>query len=352
MDKSGAPPLTGLFIERGFVMADIQVAALGNAIVDVLADVDEAFLADHAIPKGGMVLIDTEKARKITSAFTDTVRVAGGSAANTCACLASLGGTARFVGKVAKDELGDIYRKSLTDLGITFTTPAVNDALPSGRCLIAVTSDAERSMATYLGAAGELSPEDIQDGDFETAQICYLEGYNFEAPHARAACVEAAKRAKRAGRFVAMTLSDAGMVERQLEPLRAFLKETVDMVFANEDEAAALTGMTDPMEAAVAMRGHYGLWGAVTMSERGSLVFGPQGEIEKVEAVAPKQLVDTTGAGDAYAAGWLYGFTTCKPLDQCGKLGSLCASEVISHMGPRPQISLRELAQKKGLIAS
>ncbi|MCQ8184075.1 adenosine kinase [Parvularcula maris] len=330
-------------------MADIQVAALGNAIVDVLADVDEAFLADHAIPKGGMVLIDTDKAREITSAFTDTVRVAGGSAANTCACLASLGGTARFVGKVAKDELGDIYRKSLTDLGITFTTPAVTDALPSGRCLIAVTSDAERSMATYLGAAGELSPEDIQDGDFETAQICYLEGYNFEAPHARAACVEAASRAKKSGRFVAMTLSDAGMVQRQLEPLREFLKDTVDMVFANQDEAAMLTELDDPMEAATAMRG-YGLWGAVTMSERGSLVFGPQGDIEKVDAIPPKQLVDTTGAGDAYAAGWLYGFTTCKPLQDCGRLGSLCAAEVISHMGPRPQVSLKELAQKKGLI--
>jgi sugar/nucleoside kinase (ribokinase family) len=296
-----------------------------------------------------MMLIGTEQAERITLALGDTVQVAGGSAANTCACLASLGGTARFVGKVADDELGAVYRKSLTDLGIAFTTPAMDDGLPSGRCLIAVTPDAERSMSTYLGAAGELHPDDIKDGDFETAQICYLEGYNFEAPDARAACVEAATRAKRSGRFVAMTLSDAGMVQRQLEPLKAFLKETVDMVFANKDEAAALTGLGDPMDAAEAMRG-YGLWGAVTMSGDGSQVFGPQGGIEKVDALPPAQLADTTGAGDAYAAGWLYGFTTCLPIKRCGELGSLCASEVISYMGPRPRNSLKELAQKKGLL--
>ncbi|NNU17286.1 adenosine kinase [Parvularcula sp. ZS-1/3] len=333
-------------------MADIQVAALGNAIVDVIAEVDEGFLAKFEVPKGGMILIDTEKAEAISHAeeFTDTVMVAGGSAGNTCACIASLGGTARFIGTVADDKHGNAYRESLRGTGVIFDTPNVTDGKPSGRCLISVTSDAERSMATYLGAAGDITPAAVLEGDFETAQICYLEGYNFEAPESREACREAARRAKKAGRFVAMTLSDSGMVERNFEPLVAFLKETVDMIFANHDEAKALTGHDDAMEAAKAMKAEFCLWGAVTMSEKGSMVFGPQGEIEHVDAIPPAQLVDTTGAGDAYAAGWLFGFTTCMDLKSCGKLGSLCASEVISHKGARPEVSLRKLAQEKGLL--
>jgi sugar/nucleoside kinase (ribokinase family) len=330
-------------------MAEVQVAALGNAIVDVIAEVDDGFLEEYAIPRGGMVLIDTEKAEAITAAFSSTVLVAGGSAGNTCACIASLGGKARFIGKVRHDAMGEAYRSSMQDIGVAFDTPFSKESLPSGRCLIAVTSDAQRSMATYLGAAGQLSPSDILDGDFETAQICFLEGYNFEAPDARGACMEAANRAKSAGRFTAMTLSDAGMVERQLAPLKPFLKDRIDMLFANEDEARVLTGKNDLYEAAEVMR-EYSTWGALTMSERGSYVYGPQGGIEKVEAIKPSRLVDTTGAGDAYAAGWLYGFTTCLPLAECGRLGSLCATEVISHKGARPEVSLRELAKKKGIL--
>ncbi|MEE4209656.1 MAG: adenosine kinase [Parvularcula sp.] len=330
-------------------MAEVQVAALGNAIVDVIAEVDDSFLSEYAIPKGGMMLIDTETAHAITDAFTSTVRIAGGSAGNTCACIASLGGTARFVGKVRDDELGEAYRSSMREAGVMFDTPSSRESLPSGRCLIAVTPDAQRSMSTYLGAAGQLSPADIVEGDFENAQICFLEGYNFEAPDARAACMAAVERAKGSGRFTAMTLSDRGMVERQLEPLRPFLKEKIDMIFANEDEARVLTGEDDLLQAAKKMR-EYALWGALTMSERGSYVFGPQGEIEKVEAIKPPQLIDTTGAGDAYAAGWLYGFTTCLPLAECGRLGALCATEVISHKGARPETDLRELARRKGIL--
>lgn len=330
-------------------MPEIQVAALGNAIVDVLSQVDDAFVEEHGMARGGMVLIDTEKAHRITDAFVETVRIAGGSAGNTVACIASFGGTARFVGKVADDELGHVYRESLRETGVIFDTPAGTGALGSGRSLIAVTPDAQRSMATYLGIAADLRVSDIREGDFETAQVCYLEGYLFEGEESRKACIEAAQRAKSAGRFAAMTLSDPGMVERQRDPLTAFLKDGIDMVFANEEEAKNLTGASTPEEAVEALRSLC-LWGAVTMSERGSLVFGPEGAAERVDAVPPKQLVDTTGAGDAYAAGWLYGFTTCQPLAVCGKLGSLAASEVISHKGARPEQSLRKLAQHRGLI--
>ncbi|MEM1409923.1 MAG: adenosine kinase [Pseudomonadota bacterium] len=332
-------------------MAEIQVAALGNAIVDVLAEVNEGFLEEHGIPKGGMTLIDTEKAEAITAAFSDTVLVAGGSAGNSMACMASFGGTARFIGSIADDELGAAYRKSMEDIGVTFDTPAKTGGLPTGRCLISVTPDAERSMATYLGAASDIRIEDLQPGDVENAQVFFIEGYHFESEASRHTCEEAAKRAKMAGRFAAITLADSGMVQRQLEPLKPFLKERTDMVFANALEAEALTGESDPKAAAEAMRG-YCLWGAVTMSEKGSYVFGPQGDVEYVEAYKPAQLVDTTGAGDAYAAGWIYGFTTCHPLKECGMLGALAATEVISHMGARPEKSLQKIAQQKGLLAT
>lgn len=331
-------------------MTDVQVAALGNAIVDVIAQVDDAFLDTYDIVRGGMVLIDTEKAERLTSAFgQETHRVAGGSAGNTLACLTSLGGSARFIGTVASDELGDVYRKSMTDVGVLFDTPAREGGEPTGRCLIAVTPDAERSMQTFLGTAGDIRIEDLQPGEVESAQVFFIEGYHFETEASRKTCEAAASRAKLNGRFTALTLADAGMVVRHLEPLRHFVKERIDIVFANLDEALKLTGKDTAEEAAAELR-NYALWGAVTMSEKGSLVFGPQGDVEHVEAVPPAQLVDTTGAGDAYAAGWLFGFTNCYPLATCGALGSLAASEVISHYGARPEESLRKLALHKKLL--
>ncbi|MEM1381538.1 MAG: adenosine kinase [Pseudomonadota bacterium] len=332
-------------------MSEVQVAALGNAIVDVLAEVDDSFLEKHGIPRGGMILIDTEKAEEITAAFGETKVVAGGSAGNTMACMTSFGGTARFIGSVADDELGNAYRSSMRDTGVLFDTPAKTSGMPTGRCLISVTPDAERSMATYLGVAGDILIEDLQEGDVENAQVFFIEGYHFEDERSRATCAEAAHRAKGSGRFAAITLADAGMVGRHKEALRNFLLGTVDMVFANHAEASVLTGKDDAMEAATAMR-ELCLWGAITMSDKGSLVFGPQGDVEHVEAIQPTKLVDTTGAGDAYAAGWIYGFTKCHPLAECGMFGSLAASEVISHVGARPEQSLRTLAEKRGLISS
>lgn len=330
-------------------MAEVQVAALGNAIVDVLGEVDDAFIDEHEIVRGGMVLIDAERAEMLTKAFGATHRIAGGSAGNSLACIASLGGTARFIGTVADDELGESYRQSMRDAGVKFDTPARTGGLPTGRCLIAVTPDAERSMQTFLGVAGDIRETDLQEGEVEDAQVFFIEGYHFETEASRATCLAAADRAKSAGRFVAITLADSGMVQRNLEPLRTFIHDRVDIVFANTDEALELTGEGSPLAAAEAMRG-LSNWGVVTMSGDGSYVYGPQGDVERVDAIKPSRLVDTTGAGDAYAAGWLYGFTKCHPLKQCGVLGSLAASEVISHYGARPEVSLKELAHKKGLI--
>ncbi|MEM7740061.1 MAG: adenosine kinase, partial [Pseudomonadota bacterium] len=186
-------------------MAEIQVAALGNAIVDVIAQVDDSFPEKHGIVRGGMMLIDTAQAEEITGAFSDTVMVAGGSAGNTVACISSFGGQSRFVGKVADDELGSVYKESMTALGALFETPAHDSSVPTGRSLISVTPDAQRSMATFLGAAIHLSPDDLQEDEVEGAQVCYIEGYLFEGPVTRGACVEAASRAKGSGRFTAMT---------------------------------------------------------------------------------------------------------------------------------------------------
>ncbi|WP_031551244.1 adenosine kinase [Parvularcula oceani] len=327
---------------------EIDVIAVGNAIVDVLGHTDDAFLAKHDVPKGGMVLIDTAKAEEITGALAATAEVAGGSAGNSVACLASLGGRARFVGKVGDDALGEVYRTSMREIGVAFDT-GVHDSIPTGRCLISVTPDAERSMATFLGAAGHVAPGDVAEDEIKSAAVTYLEGYLFESYDPRDAFAKASKAAREAGGKVALTLCDKGVVERQYDGLMAFLKEGVDLLFANEDEAMALT-KTDTVDAAVeALRGLVP-FAAVTRSEHGSIVFGPDAEPEAVPAVMPEQLVDTTGAGDAYAGGFLYGFTRDWPLAKCAQLGSLAASEVISHMGPRPEKSLKALGKEAGLL--
>lgn len=328
----------------------LDVIAIGNAIVDVLAHTDDAFLAEHDVPKGGMVLIDTEKAASITFALNATDQVAGGSAGNTTACLASLGGEAGFIGKVADDALGEVYRRSMRDIGVKMTTAPIANDIPTGRCLIAVTPDAERSMATFLGAAGHVSANDVDPNLIESANVTYFEGYLFEGEEPRSAFVKACEIARAAGKKTALTLSDVGVVERNRDALLPFIEGHVDLLFANQEEARALFGNHDDAGAlAVAMQ-KLVPYGAVTMSAKGSIVYGPDTEATEVPAVAPPQLIDTTGAGDAYAGGFLYGFTRGKPLAQCATLGSTAAAEVISHMGPRPEVSLKKLAAEKGLV--
>ena len=325
-----------------------DILAVGNAIVDVLGSTDEAFLGQHGVPKGGMTLIDTEKAAEITEALNATAEVAGGMVGNSCACLASLGGSARFVGKVGDDALGATYRRSMAEVGVVFETRS-HPSIPTGRCLIAVTPDAERSMATSLGAAGHVTVDDIDEGEVAASGVVFLEGFLFEGAEARAAFDKVVSAARAADTKVAMTLCDAGLVERQHDALLAFLKDGVDILFANDAEACRLTGLGDVDAAVTAIRELVPA-GAVTRGADGSTVFG-QGEApQTVPAIAPTQLVDTTGAGDAYAGGFLFGHVRGWALADCARLGSLAASEVISHMGPRPQTSLGALAEGAGLL--
>ncbi|GGD14569.1 adenosine kinase [Aquisalinus flavus] len=326
-----------------------DLAAVGNAIVDVLAHCDDEFLVTHDITKGGMILIGAEHALTVYKEMGETQEVAGGSAANSAACLASLGGTAAFIGKVGRDRLGDAFKASMEDVGVKFVAAPMADETATGRCLINVTPDAERSMLTFIGAAEHVSEADVDEDVIGAAAVTYFEGYLFEQPVARKAMEKAATIARRAGRKTGITLSDKGCVERQHGNFVQFIKDHVDIVFANEEEAKALAG-TDSLEDAVEKLTGISPYLAITRSEKGSIVMGPDSPAEAVDAVAPDQLVDTTGAGDAYAGGFIFGLTRGMPLATCAKLGSLAASEVISHMGPRPQKSLEQMAKDHGLI--
>jgi len=327
----------------------LDVIGVGNAIVDVLANAKDEFLVAQKILKGGMLLIDESQATTIYDAMAPGVEVSGGSAANSIACIASFGGNGGFVGKVANDGLGDIFRHDLRALGVKFTAPALENGPATGRCLINVTPDAQRSMMTYLGAAGLVTPADIDENMIADAAVTFFEGYLFEQPVARDAFIAACAAAKKAGRKTAITLSDAGVVERQFSPLNEFTRAHVDILLANNLEAAALFGSDDISIIADKARALVPLT-AVTLGEKGSVLIPRDGDIVSVEAIKPAQLVDTTGAGDAYAAGLLYGIARNMPLEKAGTLGSLAASEIISHFGARPQQNLKELALEKGFL--
>ncbi|MEZ5892765.1 MAG: adenosine kinase [Parvularculaceae bacterium] len=330
-------------------LSALDVVGVGNAIVDVLAQADDAFLAAHSIPKGGMMLIDETQAMEIYGEMAPGVEISGGSAANSVACIASLGGKAGFVGKVAKDNLGDIFRHDLRAIGVRFDTTPLENGPGTARCLINVTPDAQRSMTTYLGSAGFVSPADIDSDMVESAAITFFEGYLFEQPIAREAFVKACMIAKRAGKKAALTLSDSSCVDRQHAELIKFSKAHVDVLLANEREAETLFE-SDHLDAVVEKARALCPLTAITLSERGSILIPREGDIVKVPAVTPAKLVDTTGAGDAYAAGLLFGLAQGLSLEKCGKLGSIAAAEVISHFGARPQENLRKLATEAGVL--
>ncbi|MEM6414679.1 MAG: adenosine kinase [Pseudomonadota bacterium] len=327
-------------------LTSIDVVGVGNAIVDVLANADDAFLEKFGIIKGGMTLIEEDQASTIYDAMASGVEVSGGSAANTIACLASLGGRGGFIGKVADDALGKIFAHDLKSLGVAFATAPLSDGPGTGRCLVNVTADAQRSMSTFLGAAGFVAPDDVEEDFVTSAAITYFEGYLFEQEGPRAAFVKACKMAREAGRKTALTLSDSGCVERNHAAFQSFISDHVDILFANEDEARALFGDVD-LEAAA--RAACPLT-AITKSEKGSVLVPRDGDSVPIDAVTPTSLVDTTGAGDSYAAGVLYGLARDESLEKAGKLGALAASEIISHFGARPQMSLKTLAEEHGLI--
>jgi len=325
-----------------------DLCAVGNAIVDVLAPCDDAFLEREGLAKGGMMLIDEARAVSLYDAMAAGLEASGGSAGNTIAGAASFGGRAAYIGKVAEDTLGQVYRHDMQAIGAVFDTGYLSDGPATGRSLINVTEDGQRTMSTFLGAANQLDPGDIDAELVAASEILYLEGYLFDPADARAAFVRAAEVAHAAGRRVAVTLSDTFVVDRWRGELRGFIETSCDIVLANEAELLSLFEDTD-FEVALARLRPLVETAAVTRSEKGSVVVRGDERVE-VAAYPVGKVIDTTGAGDQYAAGLLLGLARGLPLETCGKLGSLAAAEVIAHWGPRPQVSLKALAQAEGLI--
>ncbi len=324
-----------------------DVLGIGNAIVDVLARTEDDFLIKQGMHKGGMALIDEPRAASIYDAMGPAIEVSGGSAANTIVGVASLGARAAFVGKVKDDELGRTFRHDIRAAGVAFDTPP-NSAGPStARCYVLVTPDGERTMNTYLGAAQDLHPNDIDAGAVAAAQITYLEGYLWDPPHAKEAFLKAAKIAHGAERAVALTLSDAFCVDRYRAEFLDLIKTgTVDLVFANERELHSLYQTADFDTAVNALRGDAKL-AVITRSEKGCLVV-TRDETEAVPAIPVERVVDATGAGDLFAAGFLVGLSRGADYRDCARLGALAAAEVISHLGARPETSLKALAAESG----
>jgi sugar/nucleoside kinase (ribokinase family) len=324
-----------------------DVAAIGNAIVDVIAPASDDFLTEEGLVKGSMTLIDDERAASLYSRMAAGIEASGGSAGNTVAGVASLGGRAAHIGKLGRDQLGDVFAHDMDAIGARFAGGRMDDATPTGRCLISVTPDGQRTMSTCLGAAAQLSPADVDAAVIEAARIVYLEGYLFDPEPARRAFAKAAGLARGAERLIALTLSDSFVVERHRGALQGFINSEVDILFANEAEITSLFETTDFDAAVRAVRGRAKI-AAITRSEHGSVVVAGDA-IHQIEAAGVEKVVDTTGAGDQYAAGFLFGLAQGRSLDYCGRLGSLAAAEVISHYGPRPQVSLKDLATAAGL---
>ena len=321
--------------------AQIDVVGIGNAIVDVIARADEAFLEQQALVKGTMALIDAEHAEALYKIMGPAIEASGGSAGNTMAGLASLGGNGAYIGKVRDDLLGEVFRHDLTAQGVRFATPAATEGPGTARCLILVTADGQRTLNTYLGACVGLGPDDIDPDMIAAAQIAYLEGYLFDPPLAQQAFAKAAAIAHAAGRRVALSLSDPFCVERHRAAFRDLVDGHVDILFANEVEICSLYETEDFAAAAAAVRGRVAI-AALTRSAKGSLVLTP-GEEHRVPAAPVARVVDSTGAGDLYASGFLYGLTRGLPLPICGEIGGVCAAEIISHVGARPECHLAEL---------
>jgi adenosine kinase len=329
--------------------ARYDVLGIGNAIVDVLARAEEDFLLAQGMRKGAMALIDEARAQAIYDAMGPAVEMSGGSAANTIVGLASLGGRAAFVGKVKADGLGKAFRHDIRSAGVAFATAPAADGPSTGRCYVLVTPDGERTMNTYLGAAQDLHPGDIDADVIASSAVIYLEGYLWDPKHAKEAFLKAAKIAHGAGRKVALTLSDAFCVDRWRDEFLQLMRSgTVDLIFANEAELQSLYQSSDFDAAVAALRADIDI-AVVTRSEKGCLVMGPDG-VEAVPAFPVERVVDTTGAGDLFAAGFLSGLASGADDRTCGRLGALAAAEVIQHLGARPETSLKDLARENGLV--
>jgi len=322
--------------------AIFDVCAIGNALVDVLSHEPHELIAKLEVEPGSMNLVDAERADEIYEAMGPGTEVSGGSAANTTVGVVSFGGRSAFIGRIADDTFGEVYRHDLLTAGVHFAaTIAPAGSQPTGRCLVMVTPDAQRTMCTFLGAGSSLDPSVVDDSIVASSQVLYLEGYLWDEPSAKLAFLHAADVAHKAGREVALTLSDSFCVERHRAAFLDLVSDHVDILFANEPEICSLYEVDDFDEAVSRVSAHCA-FAAITRSEQGSVVVA-NGERHAVAAV-PVSVVDTTGAGDLYAAGFLVGHTRGLPADVCAQLGSLAASEVISHLGARPESSLLTLA--------
>jgi sugar/nucleoside kinase (ribokinase family) len=327
--------------------ARYDVLGIGNAIVDVLAQTDEAFLTTHGLTKGVMTLIDAGRAHTLYEAMPSGLEMSGGSAANTMSGIASLGGTGAYIGKVRNDQLGGVFSHDLRAVGIDLCATPATEGPPTARCLIFITPDAQRTMQTFLGVSVELLTDDIDEAAIADSQVTYLEGYLFDPPRAKEAFIHAAEIAHAKGRKVALTLSDPFCVDRHRAAFQQLVEHHVDILFANEAELLSLYQAKSFDEGVKRLVGKCDI-AAVTRSEKGSVI-AASGKIHEIRAEKVAKVVDTTGAGDLYAAGVLYGLTRGYELPICGRIGSIAAAEIISHYGARPETSLAKLvAQKLG----
>lgn len=327
----------------------IDVLTLGNAIVDVLAHTDEAFLIQKNVHKGAMQLIDEARAEELYGDMGPAIVVSGGSAANTAAGIASLGVKAGFIGKVKNDETGRHFAHDLKAIDVHYDVAFAEDGPATARSFILVTPDGERTMNTYLGACQNLTPEDIKADTVQASSYVYLEGYLWDPPAAKEAFRKAVKLAHQAGNKVALTLSDAFCVDRYRDEFLGLMRDgSLDILFANIHELQSLYGTSDANSALAALREEKVL-GVVTRSAEGAMIVS-RGETRAVPAFPVERVIDTTGAGDLFAAGFLAGLAKDLELVDCARLGGLAAAEIISHLGARPQASLRDLAQQEGLL--
>jgi sugar/nucleoside kinase (ribokinase family) len=328
--------------------SDFDVLCIGNAIVDVIARVEEGFVSRHGLVKGSMNLIDEARAEELYAGMGQAIEVSGGSAGNTAAGVASLGGKAAYFGKVKADQLGAIFRHDMRAQGVTFDTPAAAEGPATARSFILVTPDSERTMNTYLGACVNFTTEDVDRRIVEASQVTYMEGYLWDRPEAKEAFKLAARIARGAGRMTSITLSDSFCVERHRESFLDLIRNDIDIVFANETEIKSLY-QTQNFDGAMKAIAKDCPIAVLTRSEKGCIVVKGD-EVHASPAHPVDKVVDVTGAGDLFAAGFLYGFTNGKSLAEAARLGSLAAAEVISHIGARPEINLAKLARAQGLL--
>ena len=324
-------------------MVGIQfdVVGIGNALVDVIAHADDSFIGKHELVKGSMTLVDTDRALYLYRALGGAVEMSGGSAANTMCGVASFGGTAAYIGKVSDDDLGQVFGHDCRAVGVQFRPGAPSPDTPTGRCIIVVTPDAQRTMNTYLGVSSLLSPSDIDADTVALGDVLYMEGYLYDRPEAKEAFRYAARVAHANDRLVSLTLSDSFCVDRHRGDFRALVTDEVDLLFGNEAELMSLYEVDSMDEALSAVRRDCSL-AVITVGADGCMVVTAD-DVLHAPAQPVDQVLDTTGAGDLFAAGFLYGYTRRRPLEDCAHFGAIAAAEVISHVGPRPLVELRTL---------